>query len=334
VIACVQVVTAGLREYNARQRCVWSLMCCVRSSMGIDDRGLFWIAAILLCGMLLHGMAVAEVRVIDDTGRPLSLPAPARRIVSLAPNITELLFDVGAGAAVVGTSDFSDYPEAARVIPRVGGGGDVDLETILALQPDLVIAWRSGNRAGSVRRLQQLGVPVFYSEPRHLEDIASTLERFGLLTARQETAQRHARAFRQRLEELRRRYASSEEISVYYQIWQHPLMTLNGGHIVSNVIRLCGGRNVFANLPVLVPQIDIEAVLAADPDAIVVGGGAGEPVDSLAAWKRWPELKAVRQHHLYTIPRELLVRQTPRLLDGAERLCQLLQGVRDEREEQ
>jgi iron complex transport system substrate-binding protein len=331
VIACVQVVTAGLREYNAWRRCVWVLMRRVRLSMGIDYRGSFRIVAVLLCGMLLHGAAVAEVRVIDDAGRPLSLAAPAHRIVSLAPHITELLFDVSAGGAVVGTSDFSDYPEAARAIPRVGGGGDVDLETVLALRPDLVIAWRSGNRAGPVRRLQQLGVPVFYSEPRHLEDIAATLERFGLLTGRREPAQRQARAFTERLDELRRRYADRERVSVYYQIWEHPLMTLNREHIVSDVIRLCGGRNVFADLPALVPQINIEAVLAADPDVILVGGGAGEPVDSLATWKRWPELKAVRQQHLYAIPRELLVRQTPRLLDGAERLCRLLEGVRDER---
>jgi iron complex transport system substrate-binding protein len=281
--------------------------------------------------MLLHGVARAEIRVTDDAGRELSLPAPARRIISLAPHITELLFAVGAGTAVVGVSDFSDYPEAARAIPRVGGGGGLDLEAILALRPDLVIAWRSGNRAGPVLRLQRLGVPVFYSEPRHLKDIASSLERFGRLTGRREAAQRRAQAFTERLEELRRRYAGGEEVSVYYQIWERPLMTLNGQHIVGDVIRLCGGRNVFADLPALAPQIDVEAVLVANPDVIVVGDAAGTPADSLAAWRRWPELKAVRQRHLYAIQRELLVRQTPRLLEGAEQLCRLLQGVREER---
>jgi iron complex transport system substrate-binding protein len=299
--------------------------------MRITSRKARRIAAFLLSWMLSHGAGWAQLHVTDDAGRALSLPAPARRIVSLAPHVTELLFAVGAGTAVVGVSDFSDYPEAARAIPRVGGGGGLDLEAILALQPDLVIAWRSGNSPGPVLRLQQLGVPVFYSEPRQLEDIATSLERFGLLTGRREAAHRQARAFTARLEELRRRYAGREAVSVYYQIWEHPLMTLNGQHIVSDVIRLCGGRNVFADLPALAPQIDVEAVLVANPDVIVVGDAAGTPADSLAAWRRWPELKAVRQRHLYAIQRELLVRQTPRLLEGAEQLCRLLQGVREER---
>jgi iron complex transport system substrate-binding protein len=281
--------------------------------------------------MLLHGTAWPDIRVTDDAGRLLSLQAPARRIVSLAPHITELLFAVGAGAAVVGTSDFSDYPEAAREIPRVGGGGGLDLEAILALQPDLVIAWESGNPTVPVRRLQQLGVPVFYSQPSRMEDITSSLERFGLLTGRREEAHIQARDFANRLAGLRRRYSGRAEVSVYYQIWERPLMTVNGQHMVSDVIRLCGGRNVFAQLPVLAPQIDSEAVLAANPDVIVVGDAAGESATSLAAWERWPELKAVRQHNLYAIQRELLVRHTPRLLQGAEQLCRLLEKVRDQR---
>jgi len=299
--------------------------------MGIHYRGSLRIAAAVLCWVLLHGAAWAEIRVTDDAGRQLSLPAPARRIISLAPHITELLFAVGAGAAVVGASDFSDYPEAARAIPRVGGGGGLDLEAVLALRPDLVIAWQSGNRAGPVRRLQQLGVPVFYSEPHHLEDIVSSLERFGQLTGSQDAASLQARAFARRLQELRRRHTGRETVSVYYQIWERPLMTLNGQHIVSDVIRLCGGRNVFADLPALAPQIDVEAVLTANPDVIVVGDAAGAQADSLVAWRRWPELAAVRNGHLYAIQRELLVRHTPRLLEGAEQLCRLLDEVRAQR---
>jgi iron complex transport system substrate-binding protein len=287
--------------------------------------------SVFLVWMTLHGLAWPEIRVTDDGGQQLILQAPAQRIVSLAPHITELLFAVGAGAAVVGTSEFSDYPEAAGAIPRVAGGSGLDLEAILALQPELVIAWQSGNPAGQARRLRQLGLPVFFSEPRRLEDIISTLERFGQLTGKRETAYLQARVFSDRLEELRRRYSRLDVVSVYYQIWERPLMTVNGRHIVSDVIRLCAGRNVFADLPSLAPQIDIEAVLAANPDVIVVGDAAGEPAVSLAAWERWPELNAVRQRHLYAIPRELLVRHTPRLLDGAEQLCRLLETVRERR---
>jgi iron complex transport system substrate-binding protein len=299
--------------------------------MGIMVNRLFRLAGVFMVWTLLNGPVWSDMQVTDDTGRQVMLQQPAQRIVSLAPHITELLFAVGAGAAVVGTSEFSDYPEGARTIPRVGGGGGLDLEAILALQPDLVIAWESGNPAGQARRLQQLGLPVFFSEPGHLEGIISSLERFGQLTGRQKEAGVQARTFADRLDELRRRYSGRDEISVYFQIWERPLMTVNGRHIVSDVIRLCGGRNVFADLPVLAPQIDSEAVLAANPDVIVAGDAAGEPAASLVAWERWPELKAVRQGHLYTIQRELLVRPTPRLLEGAEQLCRLLEGVREQR---
>ena len=299
--------------------------------MEIINRRFFRFAGVILAWMMLYGLAWSDIHVTDDSGQQITLQKPAQRIVSLAPHITELLFAVGAGAAVVGTSEFSDYPEAARALPRVGGGGGLDLEAILALQPDLVIAWASGNPAGQARRLQQLGLPVFFSEPSRLEDIISSLERFGQLTGRREAARVQARAFADRLEALRRRYSGRDEVTVYYQIWERPLMTVNGQHVVSDVIRLCGGRNVFADLPALAPQIDSEAVLAANPDVIVVGDAAGEPAASLLAWRRWPELKAVSQRHLYAIQRELLVRHTPRLLDGAQQLCRLLEGVRDQR---
>jgi iron complex transport system substrate-binding protein len=299
--------------------------------MGITASRLFRFAGVILAYTLLNGPVWSDIQVTDDAGRQVVLQQPAQRIVSLAPHITELLFAVGAGAAVVGASEFSDYPEAARAIPRVGGGGGLDLEAVLALQPDLVIAWESGNPAGQAQRLQQLGLPVFFSEPGHLEGIISSLERFGQLTGRQEDAHVQARTFADHLDELRRRYSGRDEITVYYQIWERPLMTVNGRHIISDVIRLCGGRNVFADLPVLAPQISSEAVLAANPDVIVVGDAAGEPAASLVAWEHWPELKAVRQGHLYTIQRELLVRQTPRLLEGAEQLCRLLEGVREQR---
>jgi iron complex transport system substrate-binding protein len=173
---------------------------------------------IILVWMLPHETARSDIQVTDDAGQRVTLRKPAQRIVSLAPHITELLFAVGAGAAVVGTSEFSDYPEAARALPRVGGGGGLDLEAILALQPDLVIAWKSGNPAGQARRLEQLGVPVFFSEPSRLEDITFSLEKFGQLTGRREEAHIQALAFAERLAELRRRYSGRDVVTVFYQI--------------------------------------------------------------------------------------------------------------------
>lgn len=274
----------------------------------------------------------AAVRVTDDLGQRIVLARPAQRIVSLAPHITELLFDAGAGDAVVGASAFSDYPEPARHLPRVGGGSGIDLEAVVALQPDLVIAWASGNPAAQVRRLRALGLTVFESEPRSLEDIPRTLQRFGRLAGTRDTADRAATAFNQRLRALRARYAGRRPLRVFYQAWDRPLMTVNGAHIISDVLALCGGVNIFAEQPGLAPPVSTEAVLARDPQVILIGAGSADAGPLTARWSRWPQLQAVRDGHVLSVPRDLLVRMTPRLLDGVEQVCAQLDRVRGARD--
>jgi iron complex transport system substrate-binding protein len=275
-------------------------------------------------------LADTPVRVLDDAGQAVVLAAPARRIVSLAPNLTELLYAAGAGAAIVGTSEFSDYPAAARAIPRIGGGAGLDIEAIISLQPDLVVAWQSGNHAGQLERLQALGMTLFLSEPRQLLDVPGTLLRLGQLAGSEPVAQAAAHSFDARYRDLQRRYSGRPTVTVFYQVWRQPLMTVNGKHLISDVIRLCGGRNVFSDLPVLAPQIDIEAVLAADPAVIIVGTGGTSETAELQDWNRWPMLAAVVHGHLYGVQRELLVRHSPRILDGAAELCRILEKVRSE----
>jgi len=271
--------------------------------------------------------AWAEIRVMDDAGQTVILEQPAQRIISLAPYITELLFAAGAGAAVAAVTEFSDYPEAARSLPQVGGGSGLDLEAITALQPDLVVAWQSGNPRGQVERLQSLGIKVFFSEPRRLQNVPATLQRLGHLAGTEAVAATQVDSFNRRYAELHAEYAQRRKVSVFYQIWERPLMTLNGEHLFSDVVRLCGGENVFNALPALAPQIDVEAVLQANPDVIVVAADNGDS-PLLAGWRRWPQLTAVKQGHVYAIPRDQLVRHSPRILDGAERLCELLEAVR------
>lgn len=282
--------------------------------------------AIILLWMLLLPVW-ADISVTDDSGQQVVLEKPAQRIISLAPYITELLFAAGAGKAIVGATEFSDYPEAARSLAQVGGGGGLDLEAIMVLQPDLVVAWQSGNPRGQVERLQSLGITVFSSEPRRLQDVPETLRRFGRLAGTESVAAAQADSFNRRYAELQDKYAQRPRVSVFYQIWEQPLMTLNGEHLFSDVLRLCGGENVFNALPALAPQIDIEAVLLANPDVIVIAADDDE-APLLAAWQRWPQLSAVRQGHVYAIQRDQLVRHSPRILDGAERLCELLDDVR------
>ena len=269
----------------------------------------------------------AAITVTDDAGQQVLLEQPARRIVSLAPYLGELLFAAGAGKAVVGVSEFSDYPEAAAAVKHVGGGSGLDLEAILALQPDLVVAWQSGNPVNQVERLRSLGLTVFLSEPRQLLDVPDTLLRLGQLAGTETVAKAAADGFIERYRQLEKRYAQRPLVSVFYQIWEQPLMTLNGKHLFTDVLRLCSGRNVFAELPALAPQVDIEAVLAANPEVIVV---AVDDRDSslLAAWQRWPSLSAVQNGHVYAVARDQLVRHTPRILEGAEELCAILEGVR------
>ena len=282
---------------------------------------------LLFLSWVLLAPVRADIRVTDDAGRQVVLDRPAQRIISLAPHITELLFSAGAGDAIVAVTEYSDYPETAKSITRVGGGGSLDMEGIIALQPDLVVAWQSGNPDGQVKQLQSLGLTVFMSEPRQLEDVPDTLLRLGRLSGTDAVAAASANDFKRHYERLKKRYAQRRDIKVFYQFWEQPLMTVNGEHLISDVIRLCGGHNIFDTLPSLAPQIDVEAVLAADPDVIIVGADK-KNAPLLAGWQRWPKLSAVAHNHVYAIQRELLVRHSMRILDGAEKLCVLLEKAR------
>jgi iron complex transport system substrate-binding protein len=285
----------------------------------------------LIAIMVFANAAHAALAVRDDYGNEIAIAAPARRIVSLAPHLTELAFAAGAGPALVATVDYSDYPDDARALPRVGSSEGIDIEAILALGPDLILAWPGSANARALDRLAALGLPVFRSEPRALEDIPRTIERLGRLAGTVPAAARAAGQFGARLRRIGAQYGHRPAVRVFYQVWDRPLLTVNGEHVISRVIDLCGGENVFAELPQLVPQIDRESVLHADPEVIVAGGAAGKRPAWLEAWRDYGGVSAVARGHMYTIPSELLQRHTPRLLDGAERLCQILEEVRHER---
>ena len=284
--------------------------------------------ALLLILALSATHAHADIVLRDDTQTEVRLAAPARRIVSLAPNITEVVYAAGAGDKLVGTVDFSDYPTAARKLPRVGSYARVDIEAVAALQPDLVLAWDSGNPPAAVAQLRKLGIPVFVTEPSTLDDIARDLERYGRLAGTDSLSTKAADEFRRKLGGLQARYAQRKSVRVFYEIWDEPLMTVNGTQIISDVIRLCGGANIFSNLPALAPTVSVESVLAANPDAIIAGGMGERNAAWLEPWKKWPRLKATAQGNLFFIDPNLLQRHTPRLLEGAAQLCAVLEQAR------
>lgn len=282
----------------------------------------------LFLTMLMTQLSVAELSVIDDRGTRITLNAPAQRIVSLAPHLTELLFAAGAGSQIVGVVEHSDYPPAASRIAQVGASKSVSHEALIALKPDLVLAWHSGNGAHLISRLRELGLTVYANEPKKLPDVARSLRDFGLLSGHAARGDAAAEEFMQTYTQLLRTFADREPVRVFYQVWNQPLITMNGEHLISAVIELCGGRNVFADAIPIAPRINVESVLRLDPDAIVASGMADARPDWLDMWKAWPTLKAVRNQQLYFVPPDLLQRHTPRLLDGAKMLCEQLQATR------
>ncbi|QEM84081.1 cobalamin-binding protein [Halomonas binhaiensis] len=269
--------------------------------------------------------------VVDDSGTEVCLAAPAQRIVALAPSVTELLFAAGAGEKVVGAVSFSDYPKAAQALPRVGSYDRIDLEALLALEPDLVVSWDGGNPREQVERLSALGIKVFHSDAKSFETIASTLERLGVLADSQDKAEQAATALRDDIRDLTQRYADSEPVSVFYEVWERPLMTINGQHWISQSLALCGGVNLFADEAPMVPRISQEAVLAANPEAIITGGMGKADSSWLDAWQAYPHLKAVERDNLFFINPDLVQRATPRLVEGTKSLCRHLESARERR---
>lgn len=280
---------------------------------------------LLLVLLLLAVPARAEVRVVDDEGATLVLKAPARRIVSIAPHLTELLFAAGAGERVVAVSAYSDFPAAAKHLPQVGDAVLLDLERIVALKPDLVVVWANGSAPQQLQRLRAAGLPVFSSAARDLAHIAATLRVLGRLAGTEAAAEARATAFERELAMLRGTYAARAPVTVFYQIWHSPLMTVNGAHPISEALAICGARNLFGALPQLVPQVTAEAVVAARPRAIVTGRLAASASDQLDTWRG---LASMAGTALLTVDPDRLHRATDRMAGGVRELCVKLDALR------
>ena len=272
--------------------------------------------------------AAGSIVVVDDNGQEVRLKHPTERIVSLAPNITEVLFHIGAGEQIVGADEYSNYPEAAKQITRVNNHAAANYELILSLQPDLVIAWQSGNGDKIIKPLRKLGIPVFVVETRKMEAIPHLFRRFGQLTGQGETAELRAEEFSQRLKTLRAAQTGKPMIRTFYQIWDEPLITLNGKHMISDVIALCGGQNIFADAAPLVPYVNIESLVAADPQMIVAGGSQEAQPSWYSSWQQWQGISAVVNQQIYLIPSDLMQRHSERLLQGAEMMCDYMDRAR------
>ena len=271
--------------------------------------------------------ALAAVTVTDDTGRTVTLPKPAQRVISLAPHTTELIYYIGAGAQLAAVTSYSDYPSDAKKLPVVGDFRQIDLERVLAMKPDLLVVWQGGNPQKQLERLKKAGIPVFYSDPRRLGDIPHNMVKLGILTGHEAVARKKAGQWVQAMNHLKKQYGKRPKVGVFYQVSDSPLFTLNGKHIVNEAISLCGGMNVFADLSIIAPNVSIESVIAKNPEVIVSSKGLGTS-NGLSMWKRFRTIDAVRYGNLFGINSDWMDRAGPRMLAGTETLCKRLEESR------
>ena len=260
---------------------------------------------------------------MDDTGQTVRLAQPAKRIISLSPDLTEDLFYIGAGAQIVGVMQGSDYPIEAKNIPIVATYNSIDREVILALQPDLIIVWAETSLLPVIKKLN---IPVYVSYPHTISDIANTLKKLGELTGRSKTASERANVWMKDFLDLQASNKNKKEISVFYQVWSNPLLTVNDKSWISTVISLCGGKNIFGKLKGTAPEVNVEEVIIRNPDMMAA---THPPQQWQTQWQRWHYLTAVKHKHLFTITADTLERPSPRLINGAREMCLFMDVVRN-----
>jgi len=284
-----------------------------------------WLALLFLAGIAVPAQAIT---VLDFSGREVTLDQPAKRIVALAPHIVENLYSAGAGDKLVGVVSYSNFPDEAKNVPEVGTYNAFSLEQVLALNPDLIVMWGSGNGMQTLSKFEALGIPVYVSELRQLSDVPKSIRNLSQLAGTPAIGEAEASRIETELNALHRRYGEKRSLSVLYQIWNDPLQTVNGEHLISEIISLCGGHNVFGDASSLAPRVSIESVLLRDPDAIVASGMGEARPEWLDQWRAYPSLTAVADEALFFVNPDHLQRPSARIVLGAQSLCQQLDQIR------
>jgi iron complex transport system substrate-binding protein len=275
---------------------------------------------------LFSGQVTADVLLPQADGSTLALPAPAKEIITLSPHLAELVYAAGAGSHLIATVEYSDYPAAAASIPRVGDAFRIDVERLVSLHPNLVIAWNSGNPKPAIAQLEALGIPVWSVEIREPGEIAEVLLLMGEATGQTDAAEAAASRFSERLQSLSDHFAARTEVNYFYQVADRPLFTINGDHLIAQGLTLCGGHNIFADEPGLAFQVSHESVIVANPD-VLFAPQMEQQDNPLENWHEWPGLKAVQEQAMFLLPADLISRATPRWLDAIEIACRLMDNL-------
>ena len=275
----------------------------------------FFIGVLLLS---VSGSALAEQ--VNDSKK--------LRIIALAPHIVENLFAIGAGDNIVGTVDYADYPSEAQSIERIGGYYGISLEKVLALKPDLVIAWKSGNQSEDLAQIERLGIKVYLSNPTTIAGVADELLTFGEFTGNIEQSQQAASAFTQKLNAIIKSQQDKKNITGFYQLWAEPMMTVGKNTWISQLIETCHVSNVFAQSVTDYPQISIENVIVTKPQVIIIPDEKSKTPQPVVNWQKWPEVPAVKNDQFISVNADLLHRFTPRMLDGLADMCDKIDASR------
>ena len=283
-------------------------------------------AALLLALGAAHAQEAA-LRLVDDGGHAVALPHPARRIVALAPHLTELVYAAGAGSQLVAVGRYSDYPPAARSKPVISDAFAVDYEALTRLRPDLILVWGSGTSDRIKNKLRTLGLPVYEVEIRNVAGLADTLRSIGRLAGTEGVAQARAQALSSDWAALKSTYAGRRPVRVFFQLWDAPLMTLGGQHLISSAISACGGTNVFAELPTLTATVSWEVAVQRDPELVVTAGSGSEPARP-GRWSDFAQVSATRHGEFGRVEGDLITRSGPRFIDGARELCMTIDRAR------
>ena len=291
-----------------------------------------WLSLPLVLGLntIFLSYAVAELAITDDVGSEVILVKPAQRVITLAPHLTELVFAIDQGDKLVGVMSFSNYPEAAKKIPRIGSHNTISYESIAKIQPDLILAWGYGNGSEVINKLKSLGFSVYVSEPNKLEGVAATIRKLGILLDAKDKGENEANKFINRLSQLKENYSNRQKISVFYQMSDNPIMTLSGRHLISDVIELCGGFNIFSKAIPIALKVSLESLVRSDPQVVIAGTKKENEEKWLSEWANRISMKAVKNKQVYFIDPDLLIRHGPRIIEGTEKICNYLERSRNQ----
>lgn len=251
----------------------------------------------------------------------------AQRIIALSPHAVEMLYAIGVGDKIVGTVEYADYPKEALNILRIGNYNGIQIEQVLKLKPDLIVAWKGGNKGTDLDKIESLGFKVVYSQPKNIAEISFDLRTLGQLTGQQKQAESVIAQFDKRYKNIREHYQKLARVDVFYQLWHDPLQSIGPSSWIESLINDCGGKNIFHNANVAYPMVSIESVLVKNPKVIIIPHHSGTDIakselERKEIWSNWPEISAVRNNFIFSLNGDLLHRTTLRSLDGLEKLCE------------